>query len=352
MTALFGRSGAGKTMIVNMIAGLVKPDSGRIVADGRVLFDGDTGVSVAAHRRRVGYVFQDGRLFPHLTVRQNLAYGRWFTPRAARRADFDQVVELLDIGPLLTRLPGNLSGGEKQRIAIGRALLTSPKILLMDEPLASLDVHRKQEILPYISRLREEAGIPIVYVSHSLGEVARIADTLVLISRGSVEALGPTDEIMARTDLFPLTGRFEAGALIDCRVIGTDPETGLLRLTSPAGELVAPSTDIGPGTELKVRVRARDVMIATQKPKGISALNVVPVQVADIRLDPPYADIRLDAGGAVLLARITDHSVRSLGLKAGRKVYAIIKSTALDQRSLGLRRPVGEGRVQDDLDSV
>lgn len=338
VTALFGRSGAGKTSIIHMIAGLLNPDRGRITANGRVLFDSEERVSLPVHKRRIGYVFQDGRLFPHLTVRQNLVYGRWFTPRDERSEDIGTVADLLDIGALFDRLPGSLSGGEKQRVAIGRALLSSPKLLLMDEPLASLDENRKQDILPYVERLRDETSIPIVYVSHSLAEVTRLASTVVLVSEGKAEAVGPTVEIMARTDLFPMTGRFEAGAVIECTVSGRDTERGLTRLSSPAGELLVPSVDIDEGTVLRTRVRARDVMIATEPPKGFSALNVVPATVADIRTDPPYADVRLDAGGAVLLARITEYSVRNLKLKKGRKVYAVIKSTAFDHRALGLRK--------------
>jgi len=338
VTALFGRSGAGKTSIVNMIAGLLKPTWGRIAADGRVLYDSTVGISLPAYKRRVGYVFQDGRLFPHLTVQQNLGYGRWFTPAAERILDFDQVVELLDIAPLLKRLPTSLSGGEKQRVAIGRALLASPRILLMDEPLASLDEHRKQEILPYIERMNDETRIPIVYVSHSLNEVARLANTVVLVSEGRAEVAGPTAEIMARTDLFPLTGRFEAGAVIDCTVAGRDHKSGLLRLDSKAGELLVPLPDMDEGTMVRTRIRARDVMIATEEPNSVSALNVIPATVVDIRIDPPYADIRLDAGGDALLARITEYSVRKLDLKAGRNVFAVIKSTAFDHRSVGVAK--------------
>lgn len=338
VTALFGRSGAGKTSIVNMIAGLLRPDRGRIRANGRVLFDSDGNTSLPVHKRRIGYVFQDGRLLPHLTVKQNLTYGRWFTPKAERAADFDQVVELLDIAPLLERAPAALSGGEKQRVAIGRALLVSPKLLLMDEPLASLDEHRKGEIFPYIERLRDETSVPIVYVSHSLAEVTRLANTIVLVSDGRVEVAGPTVEIMARTDLFPLTGRFESGAVIDCTVTGRDPQTGLMRLASQAGDLLVPAADIPEGMALRTRVRARDVMIATERPTGLSALNVVPATVTEVRADPPYADVRLDAGGAALLARITEYSVRNLGLETGREVYAVIKSTAFDRRALGVKK--------------
>ena len=209
LTALFGRSGAGKTSLINAIAGLYRPDTGRIAIDGVVLTDTASAIFVAAHRRRVGYVFQEGRLFPHLSVRQNLAYGRWFAPKITGGGEFDQIVELLGIAPLLTRRPANLSGGEKQRVAIGRALLARPRLLVMDEPLASLDEGRRGEIFPYIERLRDEMRVPIVYVSHSIPEVARLATTLVVLSEGTVAAIGPTAEIMGRIDLFPLTGRAE-----------------------------------------------------------------------------------------------------------------------------------------------
>jgi molybdate transport system ATP-binding protein len=338
VTSLFGRSGAGKTSIVNMIAGLLKPDRGRIAVDGRVLFDSETRVDVPAARRRVGCVFQDDRLFPHLTVRQNLHYGRWFTRSRDRYADFDQIVALLGIGRLLDRRPAALSGGERQRVAIGRALLASPRILLMDEPLASLDEPRKTEILPYIERLRDELRIPIVYVSHAVAEVTRLATTLVLLSDGHIEAAGPVEALMGRMDLFPLTGRFEAGAVLACTVARHEPELGLTRLASKAGELRVPLTDLEPGTELRVRVRSRDVMLAVERPVGLSALNALPARIAEIRIDSPFADVRLDAGGETILARITEFSVGNLELAPGREVYALIKSIAFDHRSLGLPR--------------
>ena len=211
LTALFGRSGAGKTTLVNLIAGLSRPERGRIAIGDVTLVDTAGGIFVPKHRRRVGYVFQEGRLFPHLTVRRNLLYGHWFTPRAERYQRFDRVVELLGIAPLLERRPHSLSGGEKQRVAIGRALLASPRLLLMDEPLAALDEARKAEILPYIERLRDEAKVPIVYVSHSIAEVTRLANTVVVLSEGRVAAAGPAGEVMGRLDLFPLTGRAEIG---------------------------------------------------------------------------------------------------------------------------------------------
>src|SRR5271156_5758977 len=222
LTALFGRSGAGKTSLVNAIAGLYRPESGYVAVDGEILTDTATRTFVPPHRRRVGYVFQEGRLFPHLNVRQNLLYGRWFAPKAASGGEFDQIAGLLGIEDLLARRPANLSGGEKQRVAIGRALLARPRLLVMDEPLASLDERRRAEILPYIERLRDEMRVPIVYVSQSITEVARLATPLVVLSDGEVAAIGPTAEIMGRIDLFPLTGRAEAGAILATRVAGHD----------------------------------------------------------------------------------------------------------------------------------
>src|SRR6202790_545329 len=276
LTALFGRSGAGKTSLINAIAGLYRPDRGRIAVDGVVLTDTATGVFVPAHRRRVGYVFQEGRLFPHLNVRQNLVYGRWFAPKTASGGEFDQVVELLGIGHLLSRRPANLSGGEKQRVAIGRALLARPRLLVMDEPLASLDEGRRAEIFPYIERLRDEMLVPIVYVSHSIPEVAQLATTLVVMSEGKVAAIGPTAQIMGRIDLFPLTGRAEAGAILATRVAAHDLEFGLTILEAAAGELRVARLDLPIGAALRVRIRARDVMIALEPPTGLSALNVLP----------------------------------------------------------------------------
>src|SRR5437870_5220193 len=227
LTALFGRSGAGKTTLINLIAGLLRPDRGHIALDGEVLSDAERGIFVPPSRRRIGYVFQEGRLFPHLSVRQNLLYGSWFGTKFGAGGDLDQVVDLLGIGALLGRQTTNLSGGEKQRVAIGRALLSRPRLLVMDEPLASLDEARKAEILPHIERLRDEFGVPIVYVSHQVAEVARLATTLVVLSEGRVAATGPTAQILGRIDLFPLTGRAEAGAILSTRVAGHDPAFGL-----------------------------------------------------------------------------------------------------------------------------
>ena len=351
LTVLFGRSGAGKTSLVNAIAGLYRPQRGHIEIDGEVLTDTATGRFVPAHRRRVGYVFQEGRLFPHLSVRQNLLYGRWFAPREAGGAAFDQVVGLLGIEPLLARRPAGLSGGEKQRVAIGRALLARPRILVMDEPLAALDERRRSEIFPYIDRLRDEMHLPIVYVSHSIAEVARLATTLVVLSEGRVAAIGPTAQVMSRLDLFPLTGRAEAGAILATRVAGHDRQFGLTILKAAAGELRVPYLDLPAGAALRVRIRARDVMISLAPPSGLSALNVLPGTVAEIAAgDGPIVQLRLDCAGEALIARLTRRSVETLGLRPGLPVHAVIKSIAFDQHAFAGAQPGPAGADADTAD--
>ena len=334
LTALFGRSGAGKTTLINAIAGLLRPERGHIAIDGEVLTDTERAIFVPARRRRIGYVFQEGRLFPHLTVRQNLLYGSWFAPKHGSGGEFAQVVELLGIGRLLQRRPANLSGGEKQRVAIGRALLARPRLLVMDEPLASLDEPRKAEILPYIERLRDEMGVPVVYVSHQIAEVTRLATTMVVLDEGRVAAIGPPEAIMGRIDLFPLTGRAEAGAILATRVAGHDPAFGLTTLQAAAGQLRVPHLDLPVGAALRVRIRARDVMIGLAPPEGLSALNVLPGTVAEIgHTDGAIVEIRLDCAGEALVARLTRRSVETLGLAPGCPVYAVIKSIAFDHHA-------------------
>jgi molybdate transport system ATP-binding protein len=352
LVALFGRSGSGKTSIVNIVAGLIRPERARVAIDGTVLVDTERGVLVPRHRRRIGYVFQEGRLFPHLTVRQNLLYGRWFAPRArvAPGDDLERVVHLLGIGGLLERRPGRLSGGEKQRVAIGRALLADPRLLLMDEPLAALDEARKAEILPYIERLRDESKIPIVYVSHSIAEVARLAMTVVVLSEGKVAAVGPTSELMQRLDLFPLTGRAEAGAVVEATVERHDDSFGLTELSSRAGRWRLQRLDAPVGARLRLRVRAREVMLARSAPTDLSALNILPGVVAAIgSQDGPIVEIRIDCSGDALMARLTRYSVEHLGLAIGTPVFALIKSVALDRRSLS--GPLQAGATEPATDA-
>jgi molybdate transport system ATP-binding protein len=298
ITALFGRSGAGKTMIVNMLAGLERPDSGRIVVDGATLFDSDAGIDLAPEARRLGYVFQEGRLFPHMSVRRNLAYGMKGKDGAVA---CDQVVGLLDIGLLLDRSPRTLSGGEKQRVAIGRALLASPRLLLMDEPLASLDGPRKADILPFIERLRDEFAIPIVipivYVTHAMEEIVRLADTMVVVSEGTVAAAGSVEELMSRLDLRPLTGRYEAGSVLTLTVQGHDAQAAVSRLARDRLTVIVPLVDAPVGESIRIRIRARDVSLALQPPQDISILNVfegVVTEVSD-RKDG-QVDVLVDIG--------------------------------------------------------
>ena len=347
LTALFGRSGAGKTSVVNAVAGLLRPRRGRIVMDGSVLLETERGIQIPTHLRRVGYVFQEGRLFPHLTVRQNLLFGRWFAPARERRAaNLDVVVDLLGIAALLDRRPGRLSGGEKQRVAIGRALLASPRLLLMDEPLASLDARRKDEILPYLERLRDEATVPIVYVSHSIAEVTRLATRIVLISAGRVHAVGPVQEVMGRAELYPLAGRFEAGAVLGVRITAHDPRWNLTQLTGDFGNLTVPRLDAPVGAALRVRIRARDVILAVTRPTGISALNVLAAEVERlVPIEEGALEVQLRLGGERLLARVTRRSGAALGLAAGREVFAVIKTVAIDRRSLSRQ---GETAELDD----
>ncbi len=338
ITALFGRSGAGKTTLVNALAGLVRPDQGRIAVDGEVLFSAADGIDRRPERRRLGYVFQEGRLFPHYSVRGNLAYGRPHGQARDPALSFDAVVELLRLAPLLQRRPHNLSGGEKQRVAIGRALLADPRLLLMDEPLASLDLAHRSEILPFIEELRDRLRIPIVYVSHAMEEVVRLADTLVLMSEGRVAAVGTIEDLTSRLDLRPLTGRFDAGAVIRANVAGNDLVFGLTELTFPGGRLRVPHLGLPLGTPVRARIRARDVALALERPQGLSILNVFAGRVVEIAEDQgPMVEVRLDIGKpdrpVVLWARITRRSAHDLRLEVGKPIHALVKSVALDSQS-------------------
>ena len=348
LTALFGASGSGKTSLINVIGGLIRPDSGRIAVDGRMLVDTGTRTFVPSHRRRIGYVFQDARLFPHMTVRQNLGYGRWFTPVAERYAEMDKVVDLLGIGPLLDRRPNLLSGGEKQRVAIGRALAASPRLLLMDEPLASLDDARKAEILPYIERLRDEAGIPVVYVSHSVAEVSRLATDVVAMRAGKVAASGPAREILQRLDLLPEDETAEGGAMLDLEVVGHEDAMGLTVLGSGIGQWRVRRIDAPVGSPMRVRVRARDVIVATERPRGLSAVNIASGRIATIVPDGETdAVVSIDCGGQTILARVTRHSVQALGLEPGREVHAVVKAVTFDRSNVG-RGLAGSPAIQLD----
>lgn len=334
VTALFGRSGAGKTTIIQAVAGVVRPGGGRIAVDGETFFDAARGIDVPIEARRVGYVFQEARLFPHLSVEKNLRYGERRSRAAERPIGFDAVVELLGIGHLLTRRPHTLSGGERQRVAIGRALLAQPRLLLMDEPLASLDEARKAEILPYLERLRDRMRLPILYVSHSVDEVLRLADTVVALQNGRQVASGPVAEVMARPEMVPIVGRFDVGALLDCTVAQHDPTYALSSLAFAGGELRVPLVDLPVGAPVRARVRARDVALALAKPADVSVSNLLPATVEEIRLqEGPYADVMLKIGEGRLTSTITRESVERLALRPGLALWAMIKSVAVDSRN-------------------
>jgi molybdate transport system ATP-binding protein len=328
VTALFGPSGSGKTSLVRVIAGLSKPDHGRLVVDGETLLDTESRIFVPKHKRRFGYVFQESRLFPHLSVRQNLAYGRWFAPGTARPENFDRIVGLLGIGMLLDRRPGKLSGGEKQRVAIGRALLSAPRLLLMDEPLAALDDQRKAEILPYLERLRDETSTPIVYVSHSVSEVARLADKVVTMKAGRVEAVGTPSEVLS----LPSADRRDAGAVLTGVVEVIDIPHRLATIRLSQAQIVVPNAHAQEGLSVRVHIPERDVMIATRRPEGLSALNILAGTIAAIEPDGDgMVRIRIRCGEDILLSRITALSVERLDLKLEQPVFAVIKTVALER---------------------
>jgi len=335
IVALFGRSGSGKSTIVDAIAGIARPERGRIVIGERPLFDSQRGIDLAPERRRVGCVFQDALLFPHLDVAANLAYGERLTAPSERFIDRERVIALLGIAPLLDRRPVNLSGGEKQRVAIGRALLASPRILLLDEPLASLDGARKAEILAYIELLRDELRLPIVYVSHAIEEVTRLADRVVVIAEGAVIAQGRTSEVLSLPQIGVAAGRFEEGAAIDAHVASHDAHFGLSTLAFEGGTLVVPNVAARAGEAVRVRIRARDVSLSLQHPGRISIQNVLEAQVISLGGEiGAIVDVTLRVGPTPLVARITRKAAAELEICPGMKVHALVKAVSIDRRSV------------------
>jgi molybdate transport system ATP-binding protein len=330
--ALFGPSGSGKSTVIRLLAGLERPDKGRIAVGDAVLVDTAKGLFVPPHRRRVGLVFQDARLLPHYSVSGNLTYGRWFTPRPERRIAFEPVVETLGITHLLDRRPSTLSGGERQRVAIGRALLASPRLLLMDEPLASLDQERKLEVLPFIERLRDEFAIPIVYVSHSVEEVARLATSVVRLEHGHVAAQGPPAEVLGAAG----GDRFDALSLLTARVERELPEFGVTVLTHPSGRIVIPGRIPAAMGEVRVAIRATSVSLATGEPGPMSIRTVLSGTIAHIEAEgAALARIAVTLkGGETLVAYATRLAVHDLGLAPGLAVRALVKAVAIDERGV------------------
>jgi molybdate transport system ATP-binding protein len=338
VTAIFGRSGAGKTTLINAVAGLLRPDAGHVRIDGDILFDGTT--CVPPHKRRMGYVFQDARLFPHMTVRQNLEYGARHAARVTQSSQYDpslqDVAELLGLTDLFTRPPLDLSGGEKQRVALGRALLSRPRMLLMDEPLAALDAARKDSILPYLEQLKSgAAGLPILYVSHALDEVARLADHLVVLADGKVAASGPLFDVLSDPSVVPLLGVRQAGAVIVATVVA-HAHNGISTLQLSAGQIDLPGVQAPVGTRVRLRVLAQDVILSRTRPDGLSSANILPVTVRSIRTGiGPGAALALDAGPDRLLARIPADAIAKLDLSEGVDCFAVINATSVAPLSIG-----------------
>lgn len=327
VTALSGPSGCGKTTCLRAIAGLQRTAGNRVEINGATWQDG--GVFVPTHRRPIGYVFQETRLFEHLDVRRNLEFGMRRVPAASRRVSLAQAIELLGIGALMGRRPQTLSGGERQRVGMARALATSPDLLLMDEPLASLDAERKREVLPYLERLHGELAIPVLYVTHAPDEIARLADHLVLLDAGRVVAAGPAATLMTQLDL-PLAHGDTAGAVVQATVTGHEPAYHLTQVAFPGGRLSLPHRGTQVGQAVRVRIQARDVSLTLQRQTDTSVLNILPASVADLADDSPgQVMVGLDLGGTRILARITRKSADALQLAPGTPVHAQVKGVAI-----------------------
>lgn len=332
VTALFGPSGSGKSTWLRAIAGLEKPARGRIALGTEVWFDSAAGVDLPTHRRPVGYLFQDARLFGHLDVAGNLAFADRRNP--AGGADLAAVVAALDLQPLLSRRVQGLSGGERQRVALGRTLLRRPRLLLLDEPLAGLDQSRKAEILPYLQSIPEQFGLPTVYVSHDIDEVAQLARRIVVLVDGRVQLSGSAADVVERLDLQPIGGRFEAGVLVEGRVARHDERLHLTHLDLGGDDLSLPHLPrLQPGDTLRVRIRARDVALAVQRPEGISIRNVIAGRLTELVVDTASgsAEARVQLRSAHVRARLTLAAVEALRLETGQPVFVLIKSVSFER---------------------
>ncbi len=329
VVGLFGRSGCGKSTLVNVIAGLLEADRGRVALDEAVLLDTARRIDLPPERRRIGYVFQDARLFPHLSVAANLHYAQ----RRAKVPPFvgiDLVADLLDLGVLMHRRTHQLSGGERQRVAIGRALLTQPSLLLLDEPLASLDASRREEVLPYLETLRDQLAIPMVYVSHDFDEVLRLATHLVLMEAGKTIAQGNLNDMSLNPHLRAIVGADAVGAVVDATVLGPDPDSGLLRVRVGSGELKVHAANAIVGAKLRVQLLARDLIVATQPPQHLSVRNSLSGVITAIMDDAGDSDlVGVDIGGTVIMARVTKAATRELGLAPQLPVWALVKTVSL-----------------------
>ncbi|MGC6386181.1 molybdenum ABC transporter ATP-binding protein ModC [Ewingella sp. S1.OA.A_B6] len=326
ITAIFGLSGAGKTSLINAIGGLTRPDCGRISLNERVLSDTDKGIFLPPEKRRIGYVFQDARLFPHYRVQGNLQYGM----AASMRDQFDNIVALLGIGPLLSRFPLTLSGGEKQRVAIGRALLTAPELLLMDEPLAALDLPRKRELMPYLEKLAKEVSIPILYVTHSLDEILRLADKVLVLDNGKVLAMGDLETVWASNIMRPWLPREEQSSVLNVSVLEHHPRYEMTALAIGDQRLWIAKVDAPEGTPMRVRVNAADVSLVLQPTANNSSIrNVLPAKVLECLDIGTQVEVKLAMADHILWARITPWARDELMVRPGQWLYAQIKSVSL-----------------------
>jgi molybdate transport system ATP-binding protein len=330
IVALFGRSGCGKTTLINIISGLLKPDEGRVELDGIVLTDTRERVAIPVERRRIGYVFQDSRLFPHLGVLANLRYGLRRASRGSRSIGLDEVLALLGLEPLLARRPYQLSGGERQRVALGRALLSQPRLLLLDEPLAALDAARREEVLPYLERLRDELSIPMVYVSHQLEEVLRLATQVALMEAGEIVAAGALSDISLRPELQAIVGSEAVGAILDGTVGRIDAERGVTDVQVGGGVLHISLQEASVGARIRLQLLARDIILATEPPRGLSVRNALQGVIEEITDDVGNAVlVKVDIGsGVAVLSRVTRHAVEDLGLRPGMGVWALVKAVS------------------------
>jgi len=330
IVALFGRSGCGKTTLINIISGLLEPDEGRVELDGAVLTDTRARIRIPAERRRIGYVFQDARLFPHLSVLTNLRYGERRVPSEERAIGLDEVLALLGLEPLLRRRPYELSGGERQRVALGRALLSQPRLLLLDEPLSGLDAARREEVLPYLEVLRDRLAIPMVFVSHQLDEVLRLATHLALMEAGEIIASGKLSDISLRPEFRAIVGPEVVGAVIDGVVAAVDAEQGMADVQLGRGILHVSIANVPVGARIRIQLLARDIILATEPPRGLSVRNALQGVIAELSDDVGRAVlVRVDIGaGAAVLSRVTRNARDALGLRVGTPVWVLVKAVS------------------------
>ncbi|MGE4610597.1 MAG: molybdenum ABC transporter ATP-binding protein [Paracoccaceae bacterium] len=337
-TALFGPSGSGKSTLLRVIAGLETRGNLFVEFNGEIWTDTKSGIFRPPHQRSVGMVFQDDRLFPHLNVSGNLSFANKRCRKVAIPITMERVVEALDLAKLLTSHPSTLSGGEKQRVALGRTLLTQPELLLLDEPLSALDIRRKAELLPFLDKIPREFGVPVIFVSHAIGEVARLADEVILLSpNGRVSARGPIPEIFDTQEMHDFTGKFEAGSFLQVTVIGQDVEFQITTLKFEDEVLRMPMVaSLNIGDRIRLRVRARDVAIAVKRPEGISIRNTIAATISEIKVEPntAFAEIIFTVGFQSLRARITRQAVAELGLEVRQDAFALIKSVSFDRRMM------------------